>query len=214
MLDLRAAYRAWASFAGAGAGRRAFLLARLVNAPLGPLDDDLRALRGRVLALGAGYGLIERYVAEINHAVVIDGVELDESRVAVAAASPAARVTVARADVRSLPEAGTYSAALAIDILHHVPGEEHGGVASALFDSLEPGGVCLVKDIATRPRWTHAWNRTHDRLVAGPAPLHCRAPDEMAAVFEAAGFAITGVRRLSPLSPYPHYLVRARRPID
>jgi hypothetical protein len=34
----------------------------------------------------------------------------------------------------------------------------------------------------------------------------------MAAVFEAEGLEITGVRRLSPASPYPHYLVRAQRP--
>jgi cyclopropane fatty-acyl-phospholipid synthase-like methyltransferase len=212
VLDLRAAYRAWASFRGAGPATRAFLLARLVNAPLGPLDDDLRALRGRVLSLGAGYGLIERYLTELNPGVVVDGVELDESRVAAAAASPAERVTVRRADVRSLPESGTYSAALAIDVLHHVPAGEHGGIAAALRDALEPGGVCLVKDIATTPRWKHAWNRTHDRLVAGPDPLHCRSPQDMASVFEAEGLEITGVRRLSPASPYPHYLVRAQRP--
>ena len=212
MLDVRAAYRAWASFAGAGPATRAFLLARLVNAPLGPMDDDLRGLEGRILSLGAGYGLIERYLAELNPDVVIDGIELDESRVAAAGASPAERVTVTRADVRSLPEAGAYSAALAIDVLHHVAGDEHAGIAAALHDCLEPGGLCLVKDIAMTPRWKYAWNRAHDRLVAGPDPLHCRAPGEMAGVLEAAGFEIAAVRRLSLASPYPHYLIRAERP--
>ena len=214
MLDLRAAYRAWASFRGAGPATRAFLLARLVNAPLGPLDADLRALRGRVLSLGAGYGLIERYLTELNPGVAVEGVELDASRVAVAAACPSPRVSVRNADVRDLPEAGAFSAVLAVDVLHHIALDDHGPILRALADRLEPGGLCLVKDIAVTPTWKHAWNRAHDRLVTGSGDVSCREPEDMARLLARAGFSVERVRRLSPASPYPHYLVRARRPLS
>jgi cyclopropane fatty-acyl-phospholipid synthase-like methyltransferase len=212
--DLRAAHRAWASYRGASPGVRAFLLGRLANAPLGALDADLRALRGRVLSLGAGYGLVERYLAEINPDVTVEGVELNAGRVRVAAATSAAapRVRIREADVRDLPEAEPFAAALAIDVLHHLPQEDQGQVIAALRERLAPRGTLLVKDIATTPRWKHAINRAHDRLVAGPEPIHCRAPDDMAAVLESAGLEVTAVRRLSPANPYPHYLVHATAP--
>jgi cyclopropane fatty-acyl-phospholipid synthase-like methyltransferase len=138
--------------------------------------------------------------------------ELDASRVAVAAASPSPRVSVRNADVRDLPEAGGYSAVLAMDVLHHIAFDEHGAILGALRDRLEPGGLCLVKDIAVTPSWKHAWNRAHDRLVTGSAEVSCREPEDMARLLESAGLEVERVRRLSPASPYPHYLVRARRP--
>lgn len=214
MADLRAAHRAWASYRGANPWVRAFLLGRLANAPLGALDADLRALRGRVLSLGAGYGLVERYVAEINPHVTVEGAELDAGRVRAAAATSAAspRVRIRQADVRDLPETEPFAAALAIDVLHHLPWEDQGPMVVALRERLGPNATLLVKDIATAPRWKHAINRAHDRVVAGPEPIHCRAPEDMAAVLEGAGLEVTAVRRLSPASPYPHYLVRAIAP--
>ena len=211
MLDVRAARRAWSSYDGASPATRAFLLGRLANAPLGALDTELRALRGRVLSLGAGYGLLERYLAEINPHVNVQGVELDGARVEAAAASAARspRVSVRLDDVRALAADDPFAAVLAIDVMHHVPSADHDSVARALRERLQPGGVCLVKDIATTPRWKHAMNRMHDRLVAGPDPIHCRSPADMAALLERAGLSVNEVRRLSPASPYPHYLVRA-----
>jgi len=214
VLNLRAAYRAWSSYAGANPATRAFLLARLVNAPLGPLEPEFERLHGRVLSLGAGYGLIERYVVETNPSVSIEGVELNARRVEVAGAAPVPRVTVTLADVRALPSDGAFSGAFAMDVLHHLPFDEHAPIAAALRDCLEPGGTLLVKDIAVAPRCNHACNREHDRLVAGRAPIHCRDPQDMAALLAESGLIVEAVRRLSPVSPYPHYLIRATRPPD
>lgn len=212
MLDLSAAYRSWSSYTGASPATRAFLLARLANAPLGALEPELQLLRGRVLSLGAGYGLIERYLVQRNPHVTVEGVELDARRVDVAGAAPVPRVSVTRADVRALAGEGAFAGALAMDVLHHIPFDEHAPIAAAMRARLEPGGILLIKDIAATPRWKYAWNRTHDRLVAGPDPISCRDPDEMAALLERTGLDVEAVRRVSPASPYPHYLIRARRP--
>lgn len=214
-LDRTAARRAWATYAGESVVTRAFLAARLVVLPWGALDGELRALSGRVLSLGCGHGIVERYLAEINPDVVVDGVDLDVARVEAAArtASRSPRVALRVADVTRLESsASAYDAVLAVDVLHHVPLVSQPGVATALATALAPGGVCLVKDIGVNPPRKHRWNAVHDRLVAGPDPLSCRSPEAMAAVFESAGLVLERLARLDHASPYPHYLLRLRRP--
>jgi cyclopropane fatty-acyl-phospholipid synthase-like methyltransferase len=213
-LDVRAARRTLASFRPLPLRTRAFLLARMAVAPLGPLDGDLRALRGRILSLGSGHGAVDRYIAEINPDVRIEGVDLDEARVAQAAATQAGapRVRISAADVTTLDPGDGYDGAIAIDVLHHVPFDTHAAIAAALLRALKPGGTCLVKDMAPEPRRQYLWNRFHDRIVAGPEPICCRMPDDMAAVLADAGFAIERVARLKRLGIYPQYVVLARRP--
>lgn len=210
---LRAAARAWSSYAGAPATTRAFLLGRMAILPLGGLDADLRALQGRVLSVGAGHGLLERYLAEVNPTVEVDALELDEARVRVAEATagPASRVRVRAADVRAIEGIDDVDAVLAVDLLHHLDPPAQTSLLKVVADLLADGGVLLVKDIARTPRWRWAVNRLHDRIVAGPEPITCREPEEMAALVAGAGLTVEDVRRLRHPSPYPHYLVRARR---
>ena len=94
--------------------------------------------------------------------------------------------------------------------MHHIPESEHVDLARGLYDRLRPGGVCLVKDIATTPR-----RRTVEpdpRPGRGRTdPIFCRDPYEMALEFADAGFRLEDARRLKRLDPYPHYLLRLRR---
>jgi 2-polyprenyl-3-methyl-5-hydroxy-6-metoxy-1,4-benzoquinol methylase len=213
-IDTSAAWKAWRSYAGHGAVTQAFLLGRMAVAPLGPLDPEFRALRGRVLSLGCGHGVVDRYLALINPDVTIEGVDLDAERIAVANATAdrVPRFTAKVADVTTLDPQDAYDAALCVDILHHVPFGEHARIASALHRCLRPGGSCLVKEMAATPRRQYLWNRLHDRLSAGPEPIHCRDPEDLAAVLSGVGFEITAVRRLKRLGLYPQYLVLATKP--
>lgn len=213
-MDRGAAWRAWRSYRGAGMPVQAFLVARMAVAPLGPLDRDFRSLRGSIISLGCGHGAVDRYVAEVNHNVTIDGVDLDEERVRLARGTELRqpRVRVRVADVRSLDAQGRYDGALAIDVLHHVEARLHGEIVRALWTCVRPGGTLLVKEMADSPRRQYLWNRTHDRIVAGPEPIHCRSPEGMAGVVEDSGFEVQEVRRLKRLRIYPQYVVRASRP--
>ena len=210
----RAAFRAWRSYRGAGLRTRAFLAARLAVLPLKPLADEFAQLHGRVLGVGSGHGLIARWIAELNPDVTVDGSDVDERRIAVAAATQelAPRVRILHRDVRALDDVDAYDAAEATDLMHHVPSEEHADVARAIARALRPGGVVLIKDIACTPRWKHAFNSLHDRLVTGKWENFSREPEAMAAVFEAAGLETERCYRVAPLSPYPHFILRARRP--
>lgn len=208
---LRPAFRAWRSYRGAPPGVRAFLAARLgLMVPLTELNDELRGLRGRVLSLGSGYGVLERYLAELNPEVEVEGFELDGERVVLARRTAPPRVAIHEQDVRAIDGRHAYDAGFAVDVLHHVPSDDHHELAAALARALKPGGVLLVKDIARTPHWRHEFNRLHDRLVTGDGTIFTREPEEMAAVFAAAGFGCERCERIGRASPYPHYLLRLR----
>ena len=212
-VDASALRRAWSSYSGAGARTRAFVAARLAVAPLGALDGDLRGLGGRVLSVGCGHAVVERYLAEMNPAVSVVGVERDAERVAAARATAARapRVEVREGDALALGSDGGFDAVLAVDLMHHLEPGDHERALRGFAAALRPGGACLVKDLATDPAWKRRWNATHDRLVAGER-VHPRPPAEMAERAEAAGLTVEEVRRIDRGSPYAHYLLSARRP--
>jgi SAM-dependent methyltransferase len=216
-LDVGAMRRTWSSYAGAPTVTRAFVLARLVVAPLGPLADEIRPLRGRIASLGSGISVIERYVSEGHREVEFVGIDLDPRRVALIEKTRhrSPRVSVRLGDATELDERDAYDGVLVCDALHHFTPETHKPVAVSIARALKPGGVCIVKDLDVAPSWKHEWNRLHDRIVAGPEPIHCRAPDEMAEIFASAGLVPERVERIEHrLTPYAHYLVRVRKPAD
>lgn len=198
----------WRSYAKARPGTRAYVAARLANAPLGAMRGDLVQLRGRILSLGAGVGVVDRYLTSVNPSVVVTAIEYDARRVE--SAGPADRIDLRAGDVLDGLPAGPFDGALAVDLLHHLGFSDQERLARSLHEALVPAATVLVKDIATRPRLKHAFNALHDRVVSRES-VQCRSPEGMAAVFAAAGFEVAAVRRLSPLSPYPHYLVRLTR---
>jgi SAM-dependent methyltransferase len=214
-IDLGASRRVFASYAPAPIGTRAYVVGRLVVAPLAALGDAVAGVDGDVLSLGCGLGVVERYLAEVNPGLRFEGVDLDAAKVDLVAATAdrAPRVHLQRGDATTLAPTGSYDAVLVCDLLHHLDLTGQARLAAVAAASLRPGGVCIVKDLDVAPRWKHEWNRVHDRLVAGPEPIHCRAPGPMADTFTAAGLALEHAQRIDrPWTPYAHYLLRLRRP--
>jgi 2-polyprenyl-3-methyl-5-hydroxy-6-metoxy-1,4-benzoquinol methylase len=209
---LGAAVRAWRSYRGQPPRLRAFLAARLLVLPLKELAREFEQLHGEVLGVGSGHGLIARVLAELNPSVSVTGFDVDPQRVAVAHATEASspRVRIRLGDVRSLDAQSAYDAAAAVDLMHHVPAADHRAVAHALARALKAGGVVLIKDIAPKPHWKHAINRVHDRVISGETTT-ATDPTALAKLFEEAGFTIERLDRIAPLSPYPHFILRARR---
>jgi 2-polyprenyl-3-methyl-5-hydroxy-6-metoxy-1,4-benzoquinol methylase len=216
--DKGALWRAFSSYSGAPWSTRAFITARmLVNAPLVALGEETRAFGGRILSLGSGISIVERYLAECNPHIEFVGVDLDPSRVELIRSTQrrSPRVTVRHGDATELDaeEAESYDGVLICDVLHHLDPEAHKPVARSVARLLRPGGVCFFKDLDVRPRWKHEWNRLHDRIVAGPEPIHCITPDAAADLLTNAGLVPERVERIDRrFEPYAQYLVRARKP--
>jgi 2-polyprenyl-3-methyl-5-hydroxy-6-metoxy-1,4-benzoquinol methylase len=209
---LVAAFRAWRSYRGAGARTRTFLAARLAVLPLRSLAREYAQFEGRVLGIGSGHGLLARWLAELNPNVTVDGYDADAERIAVAAASQSRspRVRIHRADVRRLDAHGDFDAASAVDVIHHIPAEDHAALFTALARALKPGAPLLIKEISPTPAWKHRVNQAHDHLVSGQE-THAREPAELAAAVEAAGFEIERLYSAAAFSPYSHFILRARR---
>lgn len=215
VVDRAAARRTARTYRSTSAWMRAYVAGRICVAPLAVIGDELTGIRGRMLSLGCGAGVIERYVAEVNPDVEIRGLDLDPQNISVitATASHSPRVTIERQDVTKLAEPPANDAVLISDVLHHLPPATHLGLARAVERALKPGGICLIKDLDAAPRWKRRWNRVHDRIVAGPEPIHCRPIDEMAALFARVGLDLKRSERIDGTwTPYAHYVIRLHKP--
>ncbi len=217
-IDVAAAKRAFASYRGAPLGARAFVAARYVVAPMGPIAGEFAGMAGTVLSLGSGLSMLERYIAELEPELSFDGIDLDPAKVELIARTRhlSPRVSLRQGDAtRPTDIAGgrLYDAVLVCDAVHHFPAERHRDVAQAVADAVRPGGAVIVKDLDRGPAWKYHWNRIHDRIVAGPEPIHCRPPAEVAALLEQAGLEVERAERIDhTLTPYAHYVVRALKP--
>ncbi len=246
-IDLAAARRAFSTYRGASAGTRAFVGARYVVAPLGPIAEEFRGRSGRVLSLGSGLCMLERYLAELEPGLHFDGLDLDPAKVELIARTRhlSPRVGLSMGDATrlgraapqvanaTLRETGTgsdggshdsggagpedpedrYDVVLLCDAMHHFAARDHAEVIRSVTDRLRPGGTLVIKDLDSGPAWKFHWNRIHDRIVAGPDPIWCRPPAEMAALVTDAGLTVERADRIDhTLTPYAHYLVRATRP--
>jgi SAM-dependent methyltransferase len=196
-------------------GERAFAVARYAIAPLGPLTSELGTLSGTVLSLGSGLCMVERYLAEVNPDVRFEGIDLDAHKVGLIDATRhlSPRVALVQGDATVLDGRSGYDGVLVCDAVHHLPLASHARLAADIASVLAPGGVCVIKDLDLHPRWKYAWNRVHDRLVAGPDPLSCRTVDAMARLLAGAGLEVERAERTDrPWEPYAHYIVVARKP--
>jgi 2-polyprenyl-3-methyl-5-hydroxy-6-metoxy-1,4-benzoquinol methylase len=211
----RAARRTWDTYEGTSAFARAFVGARLLMLPLVAMAEEGESLKGRALSLGCGSAIVERFLAEANPSVSIDGIDHDEKRLAIAqrTADRSPRVHVQFGEIETLAaKRGPYDAILGIDIVHHLSDDVLEVLAPVAFELVAPGGVIVVKDVGDKPAWKATVNRLQDRIVAGPGPVVARAPEQAASFFVRAGFVVERVRRADRFRPHPHYLLRLRRP--
>jgi 2-polyprenyl-3-methyl-5-hydroxy-6-metoxy-1,4-benzoquinol methylase len=56
--------------------------------------------------------------------------------------------TTIQAHLQTLPGQGRkYDAAIIVDVMHHIPGEQREAFLCAVHEALSPGGVLLIKDV-------------------------------------------------------------------
>ena len=177
--------------------------------------DLLLTDEGRILDVGCGFGLFAAYFGQTHPRRRIVGVDPSVRRIALA-------TSVARSlglrdhsfvvgDVRTAPLEGPFDAVYVLDVMHHLPRDDQRQVLERLRSLLVPGGMLLMKDITTEPRFGLRFTEALDRLMVGwHEPLAYRHHREWGEILSGLGFKVRMVR-VPDILPYPHVVIAARK---
>ncbi len=177
--------------------------------------DLLLADEGRILDVGCGFGLFAAYFGQTHPRRRIVGIDPDARRIGIAR-EVAGRLSLRDheflvGDVRDVPLAGPFDAAYMLDVMHHLPASDQRRVLERLRSLLVPGGVLIVKDITTEPRFGLLFTTALDRLMVGwREPLAYRHHREWGEMLTALGFKVRMVR-VPDVLPYPHVVIAATK---
>ncbi len=199
------------TFAGAGAGKRAYVLGRFLTCPFLAVVEALPR-SARVLDVGAGHGAFARLAAEDGAALVV-ALEPDLRKSLGSYRHP--RV----AFVAAFDEAigGTFDAVVLIDVLYKVPIERWDELFSRVRDRLAAGGTLLLKELDPGRRWKNAWNRAQEhaanalKLTLGRS-FSYEDRRRLEARLSRLGFVNFRVTDIGRWYPHAHVLYTARRP--
>ena len=121
------------------------------------------------------------------------------------------------ARLQDVGESGFNAVAL-IDVLYLVPADSWDPFLQSCFEKLTPGGVFVLKEIGTRPRWKFERLRLQEfvstrvlRITKGDT-MHFETRDELVARLGRIGFVGITVQALDAGYTSPHILLTARRP--
>ena len=199
-------------------GARLHVLLRWLTCPFPPIVEVLPS-EGRVLEVGCGHGLFSGYLVRRSPRLQVLGVDIDADKIAVAAASaPAAggRLEFAVSDSGSVPE-GPWDAVVLVDVLYLLDEPAQRALLTSCAAALAPGGLLVVKDMSTRPRWKARWNAAQEalsvrvlKITAGSPEFAFTDPDERARWLVEAGLRDVRTRRLDRGRVHPHHLLVGR----
>lgn len=197
---------------------RLHVLVRWLTCPFPPVVEVLPN-EGRVLEVGCGHGLFSGYLARRSPGLRVHGVDIDAAKIAVARTSEEpGRLDFAVGASGSVPD-GPWDGVVLVDVLYLLDEAAQRALLKACAAVLAPGGVLVVKDMATRPRWKARWNALQESLSVRVLKITAGSPefafvdsDERARWLVAAGLEEVRARRLDRGRVHPHHLLVGRAP--
>lgn len=186
-----------------------------------PFPDVVAVLprSGRVLEIGCGHGLFSLYAALDDPSRTVLGVDIDADKIARAQAAVgdlAGRVRFTEAAPGQVPD-GPWDAVVVIDVLYLLSESEQRRLLSEAFATLAPGGLLVVKEMATQPAFKARWNVVQETLsvrllgITQGSTLTFLEPASVGGWLERLGASTTHVR-LDRGRLHPHHLLLARAP--
>lgn len=172
---------------------------------------------GLVIDMGCGLGLLAGAARIAHPDLDVLGVDMDARRIQYARRSAAgdARLEFRSGSWFALQEQDV-AAFVFVDVLHHLTVEMQLEVLQFCAGRLRPGGLILLKDVDTTPRWKYAANWLFDRATAltditRGAAFNYRSAAEWAAIGAGLGLAARQIR-LEHQDYAPHILLRLEKP--
>jgi 2-polyprenyl-3-methyl-5-hydroxy-6-metoxy-1,4-benzoquinol methylase len=179
------------------------------------LMDLMLTDEGRILDVGCGFGLFAAYFGQTHPRRSIVGVDPSARRIGMAR-DVAAKLGLRQhsfivGDVRDATLEGPFDAIYVLDVMHHLPREDQEQVLERFRTLLAPGGMLIIKDITTEPRFGLLFTELLDRVMVGwSEPLAYRHHHEWAEMLSGLGFKVRMVR-VPDILPYPHVVIAARK---
>jgi SAM-dependent methyltransferase len=180
-----------------------FAFWKMKTDPLFVAVDAAVPMRGEILDVGCGYGLMAQWLTLAAPERRVLGVDFDAEkiRVAQAVARTNQQTTFAHRDLLDGAEFPPCDTALLGDVLHYFPDAVKAELLQRIFAALRPGGRLVLRDAMAEETSAHRtvtrWekiavrlgqNRTHHGLHFTDEPTH-------RALLCAAGFADVEIRR-------------------
>ena len=171
---------------------------------------------GTVADIGCGFGLFTLYFAARHPRCNFIGLDLNRKRIFQARA---ATLELGLSNVRfecrdatgvSLPD--NLSAAITIDLLHHMPPVAGHELITNIHARLSPGGTYLLKEIDTRARSKLFFTYVLDCVVSPDDDYYYRSEKVWREVLKETGFEGLHSYPLTNYIPFPHFLMIARKP--
>jgi len=164
---------------------------------------------GRVTEIGCGFGLFSLYFADRYPDLAIHGVDIDEGRIRMAERARRRlglhNATFAVGDARRVDIDEGVDACYLLDILHHIPRASALALLAHVHGRIRPGGVLIIKDVDTRPRYKMAFTWLLDVIMTrGERPEYWSAA-ELTGELHDLGFSVIRYA-MTDLLPYPHQL--------
>jgi 2-polyprenyl-3-methyl-5-hydroxy-6-metoxy-1,4-benzoquinol methylase len=213
---------ALALYGGLGASTRIHVLVRWASCPFPRIAEEIPA-SGRVLEVGCGHGLFSSYLALQSHRRDVHGVDLDADKIErarVVAGRAAARGGTLSFDVApsgAVPP-GPWSAITIVDVLYLLDPAGQRRLIAECARQLAPGGVLVIKEMSSSPRWKFRWNALQELLsvrvlrITEGSEMSFLTTGELTDAMRDAGLQVTMSRPIHRGRPHPHHLVVARAP--
>jgi predicted exporter/2-polyprenyl-3-methyl-5-hydroxy-6-metoxy-1,4-benzoquinol methylase len=175
--------------------------------PLFRAVEKVVPVRGEILDVGCGFGLMAHWLTLFNPERRVHGVDFDAEKIRVAQVTARAnpQVTFGQRDILEWPEFLACDCALLCDVLHYFPRDLKADMLRKIFAALPPGGCLIIRDAMANENSGHravvraekwavrlGWNRTRHGLHFEDEKTHL-------ALLREAGFANVEVRNGSGL---------------
>ncbi|MCC5806453.1 MAG: class I SAM-dependent methyltransferase [Opitutales bacterium] len=172
----------------------------------------------RIVDIGSGIGYFTLLLARLRPDIEFLGLELDRDRVKVAndvAQSLAVcRARFSEANLYETQFTESFDGVIALDLFHHLNEPASHRLVHEIYRCLRPGGTLWIKEIDTRPRPQWLFNYAVDRFMAPNDQFSFFSLGARIQQLKEAGFAEVFGTRLRSFLPYPHIMLRGRKPKD